>query len=86
MLPVGKCGRNKHLRVSQDPEDKTIGRRYRRYLRIGRREERRTRFRFHQRFGQPPNPSRSTPRAAPRRACELGQLQAAARRASVSWI
>src|SRR6266699_1780237 len=71
MLPVKKCGRNKHLRLSQDPGGKTIGRRYRRYLRISWREERRTHFGFHQRFGQGPNPSRITPRAAPRRACDL---------------
>jgi len=31
-------------------------------------------------------PGAAHPEAAPRRACELGQLHAAARRASVSWI
>ena len=46
MLPVGKFRRNKHLRLSQDHGGKTIGRRYRRYLRISRREERRTHFGF----------------------------------------
>src|SRR5216684_5356935 len=62
MLPVGKCGRNKHLRLSQDPGGKTIGRRYRRYLRISRRDELASDFRFHQRLGQRPNTWCSTPR------------------------